>query len=72
MAVRAKFTCTEKTETQDGFKIKMVPVTCGSKENEQFFKYTPYGSLEIGTINPTAAADLKPGKQYYVDLTEAG
>ena len=50
MTVRAKFKCIELTQTENGEKIKLIPVTSGSKENESFFKWTPYGSIEIGTI----------------------
>lgn len=71
MAVRCKFKCISKTETTDGFKINLLPVTTGSKENEKFFRYTPYGSLEVGTVNPEAAAQIEVGHGYYIDITEA-
>ena len=71
MAVRAKFKVESRTETTDGYKVVLKPVTGGSPENESFFKYTPYGSIEIGTINAAAGAQLVPGKSYYVDFTEA-
>jgi len=65
---RAKFKCTEVTQLEVGERIKLEPVTSGSKENESFFKWTPYGQIMIGTINP----DIKfiPGSEYYVDFTE--
>jgi hypothetical protein len=68
--VRCKFKCMSKTETSDGFKINMQPVTCGSEENKKFFNYTPYGSLEIGTVNHEAAAQIKVGHEYLIDITE--
>ena len=71
MTVRAKFKCESKTQFVGGQSIKMVPVTHGSPENEKFFKYTPYGNMEIGTINDEAAAQIEPGKEYYIDITEA-
>jgi hypothetical protein len=71
MVVRAKFKCVELTQTENGEKIKLIPVSSGSKENENFFKWTPYGSIEIGTINTEAAKEFNVGKQYYVDFTLA-
>lgn len=70
MSVRAKFKCVEKTQSEMGNKIKLQPVTSGSKENDEFFKWTPYGSIEIGTINENAALQFEVGKQYYVDFSE--
>lgn len=48
----------------------MYPVTSGSPENESFFKWTPGGKLELSTVNPEAAKQFVPGKQYYIDITE--
>ena len=69
--VRCKFKCISKTETSDGFKINMQPVVSGSKENEEFFTFTPYGSMEIGTVNHDAAAQIMVGHEYLIDITEA-
>lgn len=69
MKVRACFTLDEKTQTRDGHRLKFNAVTSGNSEAEKFFKYTPYGSLEMGTINDDAAAMFVPGKQYYLDFT---
>lgn len=66
---RAKFRCTEITTTSLGQRVKMEPVTNGCTENAQFFKLTPYGSVDMGTLNPEV--EFKPGKCYYVDFTEA-
>ncbi len=71
MSVRAKFKCESKTLTVNGAQVTLVPVTTGSKENEEFFKYTPYGKLEVGTINPEAAKQIEPGKEYYIDISPA-
>lgn len=71
MSVRAKFKVSEITETDQGKAIKLSPVTSGSKENEEFFKWRPYGSITIGTINPAVAEQLTIGKVFYVDFTEA-
>ena len=71
MSVRAKFKCESKTLTVNGAQVTLVPVTTGSKENEEFFKYTPYGKLEVGTINADAAKQIEPGKEYYIDISPA-
>jgi hypothetical protein len=67
--VRAKFIVQEVAQTVQGGKLKLMPVTGGSPENEQFFKWTPYGQIEIGTINPEAIKQFEPGKEFYVDFT---
>ena len=67
--VRAKFKCVEKTQTEQGDKIKLQPVTSGGKENEEFFKWTPWGSMEIGTINENVITQFKVGGEYYIDFT---
>ena len=71
MSVRAKFEVQSVTNSKSGATIALSPVTCGSPENESFFKYTPCGEIKIGTINPDAATQFAPGKQFYVDFTEA-
>ena len=68
MTVRAKFTCTELTLTTYGHRAKFSPVTSGSPENEQFYRYTPGGSLELGTLKEMP---FEVGKEYYLDITEA-
>lgn len=71
MAVRAKFKCTETAIRTDGSKVTLEPVTGGSPENEKFFRYTPWGKIEIGTVNREAAELFVPGREYYVDFTPA-
>lgn len=69
--VRAKFKVTEVSQTEYGERIKLSPVTGGSPENESFFKWTPSGSIEMGTINTDAAKAFEVGKSFYVDFTTA-
>ena len=66
---RAKFICDEVAATTTGTTVRMSPVTSGNEENAKFFQWTPFGKIEMGTINP----DVKfvPGKEYYVDFIEA-
>lgn len=72
MQTRAKFRCDAVTVTQDGITAFLSPVTHGSVENEQFYRYTPRGQIEIGVVNATTAALFEPGREYYVDFTPAG
>ena len=38
------------------------------EENPEYFACTPYGSLELGILNPKAFKQLIPGKTYRVTL----
>lgn len=70
--VRAKFIVTSKTEPAPGeFLVALLPVTSGSDENKEFYRWTPGGRIELSTINPDAAAAFEPGKSVYVDFTPA-
>lgn len=77
--VRAKFyvssvgpgSITSDGETTEGKTIVLSPVTSGSKENEEFYKMTPGGSIQLSTINDEAAAQFIPGKEYYVEFIAA-
>lgn len=72
--VRCKFQCTsvsESTSSQPGgfnYTAKFCVQADGSEETKNFFRYTPYGNLEIGTYK---ADHFHPGKFYYLDITEA-
>lgn len=69
--VRAKFKINSKEETIDGVTIKAWPVTNGSEENQEFFRWTPSGKIELGTVNKAVADQFQIGKEYYVDFTPA-
>lgn len=72
MTVRAKFKVQSVTEQEGGLKTATLhPVTSGSPENAEFFKWTPSGSIQLGTLNPAAAAQFVPGKEFYVDFEPA-
>ncbi len=74
---RCKFHCNSvrKFMTREGMAEKAVyeaefhAVSDGSEENKEFFKWTPSGSLKIGVYKEDV---FQPGKDYYVDLSEAG
>jgi hypothetical protein len=65
MNVRAKFKCSGKTD--DG-QVELSPVTSGSAENEQFYKWTPGGQIRLSTVNEAALAEFVVGKEFYVDF----
>jgi hypothetical protein len=76
--VRAKFYVSTLTKQkmyngQDGIGVvvKLNPVISGSDENKDFYKLSPSGSIELGTVNESAAAQFEIGKEYYVDFTPA-
>jgi hypothetical protein len=46
-------------------------VTGGSKENEEFFRYSPWGKIDMGTVNAAAARQFEIGDEFYVDFTKA-
>ena len=69
MTVRAMFVCDEKIQTRDGYKVKLTAVTGDSELAEKFFKWTPWGQIEMGIINDNAAEQFVPGCSYYLDFT---
>lgn len=71
MSVRAKFKVDSVTNNEHGGSVKLSPVTSGSEENEKFFKWTPWGAIEIGTVNADALQQFKPGAEFFVDFTAA-
>ena len=68
--VRCKFRCTQKSEVETGYVITLVPVNRGTEENEKFFRYTPFGKMEFGTVNSDAAKQFEVGKEYFIDFTK--
>jgi hypothetical protein len=54
-----------------GTVIKLSPVMNGSDENKEFYKYSPSGSIELGTVNEGAATQFEISKEYYVYFTPA-
>jgi len=71
MAVRAKFKVETITHNVSGASILLFPVTGESPENKEFYKWTPGGKIELSTVNPAAAEQFTPGKEFYVDFTAA-
>lgn len=67
--IRAKFKVDKITNDVNGSVLEASPVTCGSSENETFFKLTPFGNLRMGTLNEDAIGQLKQGQEFYMDIT---
>ncbi len=53
----------------DGETQSFVASFSASHEDSEFFKHTPWGKLEFGTINAKAAERLIPGQDYFIDIT---
>ncbi|MFZ6819838.1 hypothetical protein [Undibacterium sp. Ji22W] len=72
MGVRAKFKVTSITEVSGGAKeIKLYPVTSGSDENKEFFKYTPSGEIRLSVLNEAASKQFAVDQEFFIDFTPA-
>ena len=54
---------------EDGYYLTFSPVYSGSHENEQFFKWTPGGTIQFNVMNLSAVSNFELGKEYYVDFS---
>ena len=70
--VRAKMSVNEIVVTSWSEAVKLSPVCGGtnSAEDNSFSKATPGGKLELTVDNPAVKGFFKPGRKYYVDITE--
>jgi len=66
--IRAKFKCIEGGVNESGRFFKLRPVTSGSDENKNFYKYTPAGLIEQLIVNDNVYFEV--GKEYDVDFSE--
>lgn len=70
--VRTKFQVGSVSKTMYGHHtVVLQAVTNGSEENNEFWKWTPSGKIELNCINDDAVKQFEPGKEYYVDFTQA-
>ncbi|MBD2005624.1 MULTISPECIES: hypothetical protein [Cyanophyceae] len=70
--VRAKFKVTSITQFEfDAIKVEMNPVYGDSPENQQFWKATPTGKIEMQINNPDTTSLFAVGAEYYVDFSKA-
>lgn len=74
---RCKFYCqgvTKRVYKEAGkpdsftYEAEFSVVCDGSAENKEFFKWSPWGSLKLGTHREDR---FVPGKEYYLDITGA-
>jgi len=65
---RCKFKVDSKLITENGVRVNMTPVTCGSEENDKFFSFTPSGLFEVFVTNDSADK-FNPGQEVYIDIT---
>ncbi len=77
MITRCKFRCTKVEKQASGnmepgkefaYVAYFEVVTCGSKENDEFFMWTPFGELRMGALRDDK---FIPGKEYYLDISAA-
>jgi len=80
MAVRAKFYVSEIKKSKNNYggvdgelltTVKLAPVSGNSEENKQFFRWTPSGSIDLGTVNPAVVEQFHIGDEFYVDFSPA-
>jgi hypothetical protein len=70
--MRCKVRLTEITKYENnGYRVKYTAVSSGSPENEQFFKWTPSATIDLGVLNEKAVEGLVVGGEYYIDFTKA-
>jgi hypothetical protein len=76
--VRAKFRVDAIERTKQGSEelhtVRMSPVYGNNDpehENTKFWRATPSGTLQMGTINKAAAEQFDLGGEYYIDFTKA-
>lgn len=69
--VRAKFMVQFVQDYGTWQKVALSAQYSSSKEDNQFAAATPSGTLEMTISNPAVFGFLKPGKQYYLEFTEA-
>lgn len=71
MKTKLKFRCDSVTRTVDHVNASLTVVTSGSEENASYFKYTPNGTLNLHVVNLEAGKMFEPGKEFYVEVSEA-
>jgi len=75
MSVRAKFKCYSKEMKEQGAAPAAALTFYASygegEDNKDWSKWTPSGTLQMTISNPAAFDWFEPGKEYYLDFTEA-
>jgi hypothetical protein len=75
MAVRAKFKCDSKVLTEQGgsevCRLNFSASHGDGKDNKDWSKWTPAGSLSMTISNPEAFGWFEQGAEYYLDFSKA-
>ena len=75
MTVRAKFYVSEVKQSRYMndimTTIRLSAVTGNSEENKEFFRWSPTGTIDLGTVNPAVVEQMHIGDEFYVDFTPA-
>ena len=75
MNVRAKFKVasyeTYLDRGEEVRKVKLNVVVDGSPENKEFFRWTPSGQIDLGTVNRKAWEQFPLGREVYVEFSDA-
>ena len=69
MKIRTKFRVNSVNHNVDGTQVGLSVVTWGSSENDQYFKATPFGTINLGLLSHETGKAFVPGKDFYVDFT---
>jgi hypothetical protein len=69
---RCKFKCESVTDHGTSKSVLLTPVYSSdpNSENKAFWQATPSGSLNLTWVNKNV--EFMPGKEYYIDITQAG
>jgi hypothetical protein len=70
MTLRAKFVCTELTEYTYDKAVKLITQYSNTPEDNQFSSVTPNGTLSMMLSSDAGKIFFKPGKKYFIDITE--
>ena len=77
MSVRAKFKVQSVAKTAgwgavtEFINVRLVPVTSGSTENQQFYATMPGGSINLSVVPPAIGSQFSVDQEFYVDFTAA-
>lgn len=69
MDVVAKFVC--ESIKDNAVKLRAVYDPNPDSENGAFFKYTPWGEINMGIINDAALEEFEVGAEYLVNFKKA-
>jgi len=75
MRAKMKITSVTKNEHNETVHFEAVAASGypadGTDENNTYAKFTPSGQLSLTITNPDLLGKFEPGKEYYLDFSEA-